>query len=167
MATSFKFEEDSYVGETLLEWWQKLEDRRGDRADLRRAASVTDVAKLPAYQRLYARLDPVRECTPHEQDRLAAVVGLLAHLKVASEQSLPQAMSERPQDSDRNPVSELRFRRLLDSPDIDALFTGLRRVLPLIEHKADLLKLAGDVFYWGDKVKKRWAYDYRWLPSKD
>jgi len=60
------------------------------------------------------------------------------------------------------PLSELRFKRLLEAPDADALFTGLRRALPLLQHRADVCALATDVVNWGDAVKKRWAYGYAW-----
>jgi CRISPR system Cascade subunit CasB len=63
---------------------------------------------------------------------------------------------------DKPVVSELRFRRLLESPDIDALFTGLRRALPLIGYRCDPLALATDVVNWGDVVRKRWAYGFDW-----
>ena len=72
-------------------------------------------------------------------------------------------MSQR--DGDKPRVSPLRFTRLLESPDIDALFAGLRRTLPLLHNQADVLALATDVVNWGDAVKKRWAYGYDW-PDK-
>ncbi|WP_066336646.1 type I-E CRISPR-associated protein Cse2/CasB [Azohydromonas lata] len=164
---AIQFKKDEGAGKTIYEWWQGLDKHREDRATLRRAATVTDVAMLPAYQRLLSRVDGSRDWSYYRRDCFAAAVALLAHLKVESGQSLPESMSEKPSDSDRNPVSDLRFRRLLESPDIDALFTGLRRVLPLIDHKTDPLQLVIDVFHWGDNVKKRWAYAYRWTPSKN
>lgn len=158
----------------LLRWWHAMTSDnvsgglRADRAILRRAASVQDVILTPAYQRLFADMSAAHEGRAwfeHEKDRIAAIVGLAAHLAPAEGLSLPEAMSKRSDGSDRNPVSELRFRRLLDSPDVDALFAGLRRTLPLIDHRADLALLAEDVFAWGDSVKKRWAYAYDW-PKK-
>ncbi|WP_157269547.1 type I-E CRISPR-associated protein Cse2/CasB [Azohydromonas aeria] len=164
---SIHFKKDDGAGKTLFEWWEKLDERRGDRAELRRAANLTDIAMQQAFQRLYARVDPQRQWKPWERDRFAAVAGLLSHLKAETDQSLPQAMSQRDEESDRNPVSPLRFRRLLEARDMDTLFTGLRRLLPLIEHKASPMALANDVFWWGDDVKKRWAYAYRWPQAND
>ena len=74
-------------------------------------------------------------------------------------------MSQKESGQDRPPVSELRFMRLLESPDLDALFIGLRRALPLAKHSVDVLALANDVVHWSDAVKKRWAYSYEW-PEK-
>lgn len=159
---AYLFNKDEGVGETLFKWWQALDEHRADRAEIRRAGTITDVVLTGAYQRLHGRLEPGRWKHAFQRDHLAAVVGLLAHLKAESELSLPQAMSQRAEGSDRNPVSEARFRRLLATQDLDALFTGLRRVLPLIEHKTHPLRLMNDVFRWDDEVRKRWAYEYQW-----
>ena len=200
------FKKDRQLGSVLRQWWQVLDVHpigqrlsdsdaqadggerallhlRGDRAGraaLRRAGSVTAVVMTPAYQRLYGRLcaagwQPDRRLDGRD-DRLAAAVGLLAHVEVDDDRPLPQAMSRRgkegpPAGDDRPPVSPLRFMRLLESPDLDALFTGLRRTLPLLRGgdgvRADVLALATDVVNWhgDDRVRKRWAYGYEW-PDK-
>lgn len=162
---ALQFRKEDGVGKTVYEWWQSLDNHRDERAGLRRAATLTDIPLLPAYHRLYARVDGDRRWSAHQRDGFAAAVALLSHLRAESDQSLPLAMSDRPQGVDRNPVSELRFRRLLEASDLDTLFAGLRRALPLIGHKTAPLQLVNDVFYWGDEVKKRWAYAYRWPES--
>ncbi len=150
----------------LLRWWRTLVVEnpsgaaRADRATLRRAADLTAVACLPAYQRVYRSMDG--EWQDFQKERLAAVVALLAHVKRESSLSFPEAMSQKPEGSDRNPVSALRFQRLLDAPDIESLFSGLRRALPLIDHRVNPESLIRDVFFWGDGTKKRWAYGYAW-----
>ena len=155
----------------LLRWWKTLVIEnpsgaaRADRAVLRRANDLTAVACLPAYQRVYramARAEGAGDWQDHQKERIAAAVALLAHVKADGDLSVPKAMSQRPEGSDRNPVSELRFRRLLDASDTETLFAGLRRALPLIEHRVSPESLAKDVFSWNDNVKKRWAYDYVW-----
>lgn len=158
----------------FISWWHGLTSEtasgtaRADRAILKRADTLTAVACTPAYQRIYRKMADANDGRPwqeFEQERIAALIGLAAHVKSSVPMSLPQAMSHRAEGSDRNPVSDLRFSRLLDAPDIEALFTGLRRSLPLIENKVDPETLADDVFGWGDVVKKRWAYTYKW-PEK-
>lgn len=156
------------VLERIASWWRGLEDERADRAVLRRAASLTAITLSAPYQRLYRQLVAAgwnSNASEQRNDRLAAVVGLLAHVKEDSPQSLPKAMSARSPGDDRPPVSELRFQRLLESPDIEALFSSFRRTLPLLKHSVNVKALATDVLYWGDSVKKRWAYDYDW-PQK-
>jgi CRISPR system Cascade subunit CasB len=161
---ALNFRQGQAWGDLLLRWWQGLDDDRGGRAALRRAPDITAVVMLPAYQRLHRRL-LVAGWTAEawRDDRLAAAAGLLAHVKQNAGPALPVAMSQH--DGDKRCVSPLRFTRLLESPDIDTLFAGLRRTLPLLQHQADVLSLATDVVNWGDAVKKRWAYGYDW-PDK-
>ena len=158
----------------FMRWWHGLTNEkasgtaRADRAVLKRADTLTAVACTPAYQRIYRKMAEANDGRPwqeFERERIAALIGLAAHVISSGPMSLPHAMSHRSEGSDRNPVSDLRFSRLLDAPDIESLFTGLRRSLPLIEHKVDLETLADDVCGWGDVVKKRWAYAYKW-PEK-
>jgi CRISPR system Cascade subunit CasB len=160
--------EPTAIGNVLLAWWQGLEEDRAARAILRRASSPTLVAFTAPYQRLHRRLQaagwPV-DARPQDNDRLAAIVGLLAHIKENISGPVPVAMSLCNKGEDRPPVSELRFLRLLDAPDHDALYASLRRVLPLMKHRIDVLALADDLLYWSDDVKKRWAYGYLW-PDK-
>lgn len=165
---SMQFNKETAIGKVLFDWWEGLEDDRAGRAILRRASAITAVSLTPPYQRLYRRLCQVgwaEQAKPYHNDRLAAVVGLLVHVKRNDERAPAKSMSLRDEGGDRPCVSELRFRRLLESPDVDALFTGLRRVLPLMDHGANVLTLANDIVHWGDVVKKRWAYDYDW-PEK-
>jgi len=167
--TPLNFRSQQAWGELLLDWWQGLNADTGGRAALRRAPDITAVVMLPTYQRLHRRL--LSAGWPNQtwhNDRLAAVAGLLAHVRESSDQTLPVAMSQRENDKPR--VSELRFKRLLEAPDVDTLFAGLRRTLPLLQHRCDPLALATDVVNWangkhGDEVRKRWAYAYDW-PDK-
>jgi len=165
--------EPTRVGRVLFDWWHGLEEDHASRAIVRRAASPTAVALTEPYQRLYRRLLKAgwpADATDGQNERLAAIVGLLAHVKEdiarssVGSQSISAAMSQR--RSDRPLVSELRFRRILESPDCDSLFNALRRVLPLMDYRIDVLQLANDFIYWGDTVRKRWAYDYQWLEEK-
>jgi CRISPR system Cascade subunit CasB len=176
MAIPNRYALDDAPKAVLKRWWHTISrenpsgSARADRATLKRADNLRAVACTPAYQRVYRDRAAAHTGQPwrdYEQERIAAIVALAAHVKESSSQSLPKAMSHPAEDSDRNPVSELRFARLLNAPDIEAVFTGLRRSLPLIAHSVDVLSLADDVFGWGDVVRKRWAYDYAWPKKSD
>lgn len=162
---SDRFARDNAYGTMLFDWWQKLEDDRASRAILRRAPTVTAVTLSAPYQRLHRRFHAAG-WNPNgiaaRDDRLAAVVGLFAHITQDQPGSPAKAMSHKVPGEDRPLVSELRFTRLLEAPDVDSLFTGLRRVLPIMGHRIDVIALANDVLHWGDKVKKDWAYAYDW-----
>lgn len=164
MSDTISFRPETALGQALLRWWQGLDNHRGSRADLRRAHDLTAIVLSGAYQHLYRTLLTFgwpEENKPENNwrnERLAAIAGLLAQVRKPDDRSLPVALSE----GERPPFSELRFRRLLDSPSIDEVFTGLRRALPLVAYQANVLELANDLLFWGDDVKKRWAYTYRW-----
>jgi CRISPR system Cascade subunit CasB len=160
---ALNFRPEQVWGQLLMTWWQGLKTNTGGRAALRRAPNITAVVMLPTYQHLHQRLRAAGwPDQPWSDDRLAVAAGLLAHVRELSDKALPVSMSE----GDKPAVSPLRFMRLLESSDPEVLFTGLRRALPLIGHRADVLQLTTDVVNWGDTVKKRWAYAYRWPESK-
>ena len=163
MSKNTSFHPESLLGKALLRWWIGLEDDRGARAELRRAHDLTAVALTGAYQRFYQQMLNVGwsdEGDSFINERLAAIAGLLAHIKHHDEDQLKIAkiMSE----GERPPFSELRFCRLLESPTFDDVFIGLRRALPIINGRANIHQLANDLLFWGDKVKKEWAYTYQW-----
>lgn len=156
---------DSAEGQAIQRWLSYLDEHdKGGRAELRRASTVLSAAMCRATHRLHRQLDTIcqGDMSETQRDRLAMACALMAHIKNPGALPLPQAMSERKQGSDRIPVSELRFRRLLDAHDDEALFSGLRRVLPLIDGLVCPVQLTRDVLFWGDRVKRDWAYAYRW-----
>lgn len=158
---------ERHLGKTLHQWWLGLEEDRASRAVLRRCATIDEVTLSDAYQRFYRYMLACNawpaDAKNWQNDRLAAIAGLLALVKTEDTQRLPFRMSE--SSGERPLVSELRFRGLLKIETLDDLFESLRRTLPLIDYKADIYQLANDVYYWGDKVRKEWAYSYRW-PAK-
>jgi CRISPR system Cascade subunit CasB len=147
----------------LLAWWRELEQNRGDRAELRRCADLLQVMQTEAFHAARRRLIGAGLSEQESRNpRLAAIIALAAHAKGLSEESLPESFSS----GEKRPlVSPLRFRQILDASDDDELFTRLRRVLPLIDARVNLVQLAANVWYWGDSMRKRWIYDYRW-PAK-
>jgi len=167
MEEKISWSAESHMGKTLHQWWLGLEEDRASRAVLRRCATIDEVTLSDAYQRFYRYMLVCNawpaDAANWQNDRLAAIAGLLALVKTEDSQRMPIKMSE--SSGDRPLVSELRFRSLLKIETVDDLFESLRRTLPLIDHKADIYQLADDVYYWGDKVRKEWAYNYRW-PAK-
>lgn len=161
----------------LHRWWHEVTQERDKgsaraaRAILRRAHDITAVTLTQPYQHLFQRMRDVQwneQGYANSNDALAMVAGLLVHVETDSNvRTLAQAMSECAPDSARPYVSEARFKRLLEASDLDTLFTGLRRTLPLMSGGAPVLPLANDVLQWAwpeqrDEVKKRWAYSFIW-----
>lgn len=150
-----KFDADKPLGEVLQKWWTDLQERNGDRAELRRAETVTDVILLPAFQRACLRFKPFFKEEEQWEERLAAILGLMAHIRHTNpEQTLALQMAGSPPV-----VSELRFRRLIQRDRAD-LYVSMIRVLRMLGNKANLHDVANSVYYWGDKVKRDWAFTY-------
>lgn len=157
-AIRFSFSHNPDLRKVLLDWWQRLDQSRGDRADLRRATTPTEVAFCSAFHRLFNSLRVIASVSPAS---LAVVAGVLAHVKspdmtvtFATQMAAPKS------GSDRARVSGLRFRRLLKIKERDELHQPLIRVVRLLGGEANILNLADDVYFWGDNVRKNWAYAY-------
>jgi CRISPR system Cascade subunit CasB len=162
----------------LFGWWRRLNGNpdgegqaqqhpsgqdRADSAALRRCADLTAVACSGAFGRLAQAVKAARNgipLLPWQLDRLALVAGVIAHVKTNGQSSLPQQMRQTAEHGDRACVSEQRFQRLLSTRGDDALYIGLRRVLPLVKDQADVRQLAADLYAWSDATRKRWAYSY-------
>ena len=148
------FSKDAAATGILTHWWQNLEKDKGTRAELRRCNTPEKVMFHPTFPRLCNRLEPLLGKDWNWQIRLATVVGLLSHVRKTTGQTLAYQMAGNPPQ-----VSELRFRRLLQREQ-DDLYGAMIRILQMLEYSANLPDLMSSVFYWGDPVRKRWAFDY-------
>lgn len=160
----FSFESRRAPGEILDEWWEGLQQDTGGRARLRRCKNPEEVMLEPAFHRLLARLKSLENkndagMTDSDVYRLAAVAGLLAHVTGRDDKTLAERMADTEKRGGRPVVSALRFRRLLREP-FDDLYPEMIRVLRHLNKQANISDLAGSVYYWGDKVRKRWALVY-------
>lgn len=163
---------ESHLGKVLHQWWQGLEEDRASRAMLRRCATLGEIILSPAYQRFYRYMLAYKwptDAASWQNDKLAAIAGLLAHIKTEGTERLPASMWD--SRDEKLLVSELRFRDLLKVQDVDDLFISLRRLLPLLGYQANIFWLAHDVYNWGNpnpkfNIPKQWAYSYRWQPVK-
>ena len=162
----FSFSNNPEVQKVMLDWWKGLDQARGDRAELRRAATPMEVAFCPAFHRL---LQSLRRFSSPAPASLAVAVGVLAHVKENDPGGVFAVQMARPKtESDRARVSGLRFRRLLKVPDREELYQPLIRTVRLLGGQANILSLADDVYFWGDNVRKNWAYAYyETAPSED
>jgi len=167
---SVKFSPSSELGKVLTEFRLDLEDKRGARAELRRCKSVSEVMMTATFLRFcQAKLHPLMKDEQGWEERMAAIVGLIAHLKHEAESSVLNKKGDVVDQfawqmaelvsGDRPLVSELRFRRLLQNDRAD-LYQSMIRILRMMKGSANLYGLAQSVFFWGDGIKKRWAYAY-------
>ncbi len=169
---SIEFTPESDIGKALVSFWNSLDDNRGARAELRRCDTVNEVVMTATFQRFCQQsLRPILKNEKQWEDRMAAIIGLISHLPGTAVNDilakagagdytslLAKQMTDKV-SGDRPVVSELRCRRLLQR-DRDELYPTLIRIIRLLNGKASLFGIASSVYYWGDGVKKRWAYAY-------
>lgn len=148
--------------ELLISWWEGLDQDRGERATLRRAAAPSEVVFGSSFHKLLSGLR--RRGYPLSADRaaaLASVAGLAAHVKVhVGGASIAQQMATAKSSGTGARVSGLRFRRLLAVSDGDELYPLLLRVVRLLDGHVNLVSLANAAFWWNERTRKEWAYDY-------
>jgi len=150
-----KFDADKSPGEALQRWWNDLQGNNAARAELRRAKTLTDIMLLPVFHRACQRFKPFFQNEENWEPRLAAILGLLAHVRTITNEKLASQMAGKPKPV----VSELRFRRLIQR-DRKELYLAMIRILRMLNHKANIYDLANSIYYWGDQVKRDWAFSY-------
>lgn len=154
--------------EVLRAWWKGLEDDKGERAALRRAASLTEVMLSPAFHRL---LNELRRAgfgiSDSRYPKLAATAGLAARIRGEDGAGMAASMGTPKSGGSKAVVSELRMRRILACNDIEELYMLLRRALALLDNRSNLADLAATVWNWVPMDEKRpndprrqMAYDY-------
>jgi len=154
----------------LLAWWRQLENDKGGRAALRRAASLTEVMLSPAYMRLLRSLRGKDYAIGNYNlplAKIAAIAGLTARIKETTNEGLAKRMGTPKLGGTTPAFSELRLRRILACDDIEELYTLLRRALSLLGDQANLADLAATIWNWAPLDEKRpcdprrqLAYDY-------
>lgn len=163
MSQPLVFRRDSDARARLHRWWSSLEHDRASRALLRRCRLPEEVVFVPAFHDLLASLSDERDDLPRH--RLAAVAGLASHLRrdlapprgrgLGAQLGQPRTKGGPPR------MSVIRFRRILEAPDTDELFSLLRRALPLLDGGASLTALADLVLGWSSPLTRQYlAYDY-------
>lgn len=142
----------------LVEWWGGLERARGDRAALRRCRSAQEIAFVPAFHRLRHDLSRI---APVDAEKLAVVAGILSHVR-KNDYSLrfAQQMATSKDGGDRARVSGLRFRRLLKIEGRDDLYGAIVRIVRLLDGSVNIASLADGVYWWNERTKNNWAFDY-------
>jgi len=154
----------------LVAWWRQLEYDKGERAALRRAASLTEVMLSPAYMRLLRTLRGSDYAISNHNlplAKIAAIAGLAARIKTQAGVGLAASMGTPKPGGSTPAFSELRLRRILACDDIEELYTLLRRALALLGDQANLADLAATIWNWeplDDKrphdPRRQLAYDY-------
>jgi CRISPR system Cascade subunit CasB len=169
MRRSFSRPDHEARGQALRAWHAGLENNKGARARLRRAASPSEVVFEPELHQLLGKLRDVqpslRVDDPKVRLNLAALVGLAARVKEDTKGvSLARQMgTSGARKSSAGPaLSESRFRRLLTAASLDDRYSQLSRAIHLLGGSVDLLSLADALVDWDDDpdLRQHWAYEY-------
>lgn len=169
MKRSFSHTDHEARAKVLQGWHEALENNKGARARLRRAASPGEVIFEPAFNQLLVKLQGIQPrlwlADLRRRRNLAAFAGLAARVRehvpyvpLARQMGTPASRKS----SIGPAVSELRFRRLLTAASLDDRYFQISRVIQLLDHRIDLLSLADALYDWDDDpdLRQQWAYDY-------
>jgi CRISPR type I-E-associated protein CasB/Cse2 len=157
-------------------WWQELSfertggelrraggAKRAALAKLRRVEGPIDALAVPEAIDLYIRL---RGADPNvDADRVAAVAVALANLRperenLRSDRRVPGVFARKKFDEPKSAgLSEARFRRLLQAEGVE-LLDAFRRLVRLLDGRADPRSLADAILHWGDRMRQRWIFEY-------
>lgn len=179
MTDYLSFDSNAPAGKALMAWHRtlyplppKAGERRqgpnfsGDRALLKKAGRLLDVAFVPSYHRLLSSLEQEapgarRHGAAKHRERLALVAALAARAKKHQPGTSFAAQMGKPKEGAKTArVSEARFRRLLTAEDPDDLLQHLGRLVHLLGGEVDLASLAQGAYWWNDDTRRQWAYDY-------
>lgn len=149
---------DEEVISTIVDWWGSLEDKRGDRADLRRCRGPEDVFFVPEYHRLLSR---VREHGEPKREEMAMIAGILSHV-TKNDPTKPVAaqLAQKKGAGDSPLVSETRFRRLMQITDRGELYPAMIRLVRHLGGTVNIPDLAQSLYWWNDRTRKEWALNY-------
>ena len=155
-------ENQKNVIDGVMSWWSAIRPNngydpyKGDRAEIRRCHSTSDVMFVSAYHLLLEKTNANRE-DPVELQSLATVARVLSW--ISEEVNRPFAEQLATNDPQ---FQSVRFRRLLETTEWDELGVQLVRALQFTKRKGNPADLAKSIMTWnhGSYVKEHWALDY-------
>lgn len=166
------------VGTIARDWWSALQPDRsgasgrkgnsGALARLRRG-DLIDAATEEATADLCRRLQALPQRPETRSDtwlleRATLLAAVLAHVREHDPRKVAAAAGQTTGD-DRRVLQPLRLRRLLAARSRDECLTAFRRLVALLDRKANVADLAECLFDWpdetrGDRCRTRFAFAY-------
>ena len=157
-------DEHPSIGEVGMSWWRSNIDAdtgraRKARAELRRADTPLAALGVSAVHDLNRDLCDAGHGLRHRADgpdRLALIAVALAHMK----DGRGAAAALRFGAGDPPPLSPIRFNALIRAEAPRDLIRPLTRALGIIGGSADVRKLAEDLYWWNERTRTEWCFDY-------
>ena len=152
------------IGSTCMSWWKshvagETGSSRQARAQLRRAAGTTAALCLPATHALNRSLiDAGYDLRRRKDgpDRLALIAVALSHVAEHRQDTAAKRFG----NGDPKPLSGIRFDALVRAKSPGQLLRPMVRSLLLVDRTVNVAKLATDLYWWNDKVRTNWCFDY-------
>ncbi len=146
----------------VMSWWHTIhpdngyDPYNGERAELRRCHSTSDVMFISAYHLLLEKTNANRE-DPMQLQSLATVARVLSWISVEDTRSFAEQLA-----TNEPQFQPVRFRRLLETTEWDELGVQLIRALQFTKRTGNPADLAKSIMKWnhGSYVKEHWALDY-------
>ncbi|MBE9605678.1 type I-E CRISPR-associated protein Cse2/CasB [Acetobacteraceae bacterium H6797] len=148
------------------QWWRDLQGgdagpRSKDRAALarlRRCGTVAEAMREPATFDLFRRCGGQSE---FELSKVALLAALLSHVREESSEWVARFVGpESPDKPETAVLKPLRFRRLMEADGEEELLTAFRRLIALMDGKANVEDLARALLYWSERTRVTWTYRY-------
>lgn len=166
-----------WVAERARSWWSDLQryaadEKRNPTADtaalarLRRCAGPAEAMGEAATLDLFRRLGL---SNARDLPRVAVIAMVLAHVRTdktrdeTTKRTLSAIQSvgrSKPDAPDSARMTPLRFRRLLACRHDGDLVGEMRRFVALAGKAVNVGDLAASLFFWGECIRARWAFDY-------
>ncbi len=151
------------IGEVGVRWWRSNIDAdtgraRKARAELRRADTPLAVLGVSAVHDLNRDLCDAGHGLHHRADgpdRLALIAAVLAHVREPG-----AAAARRFGAGDPPSLSQIRFNALIRAEAPRDLIRPLTRALGIIGGSAGVRKLAEDLYWWDERTRTEWCFDY-------
>ena len=156
--------ENQLVGDVCRNWWNssiaaESGSARKARAELRRCVDPIDVLCFSITHDLNQRLIKAGYDLRRRRDgpdRLALVAAILAQVRANVSRSVAHIFGT----NDLKTLSELRFNTLIREKEPRRLISPLARAIKLVKGTANVSKLATDLYWWNDRTRADWCFDY-------
>lgn len=153
------------IGDVVVEWHKETFGRddgvaRAARARLRRCKSPAEALLVAETHNLNRRLRDIGQ-NPGP-DRLTLLSIVFSHLHEVRGKKLAAQFGEMSTRDSPRKLSETRFQSLIRNRTHRGLVVPLRRCLGVLgkDLKCDGYRLATDLYFWNDKTRNDWCFQY-------
>ncbi len=132
----------------LLNWWTRLQENNGGRAQLRRCNSPEEAV-------IHSETYRLKNMLPKwiSLEAIATIAGVSAHIKNDTSLGFAKSLATPKEKNGRVPLSESRFRQLLSCREWDELYRSLRRTVSILDGNVNLISFADTVLLWNNEFR--------------